>query len=524
MTRIATSISWPGTLVLLLDLVNPLRDPSLTVAAVLTFLEEVGQPDSVWWVAAVALINLLVVRITVRLVTLAVLGCLLFFRSGRNRKTAGAGVVQGERTMDPYTFTYRDVLFRVFFGYPNRYHMYYGIQAERSGEQAYGWIRYARLDLVEAQIECLVFFEGAGWLRAVFASPDDNGWAVTPAFGPSSCQFSVAPEDAFLLRLAEWMLADYRLRFYDLVALLEAGDEPPADYRILWYYELCRACEINPCEEPTPRELAAAFRLVEAHASFEVREHAARERRQAKLQRRALEMGRWNSWVSQHLLNLEKTSVFPIEKLRSLGCPVTFATSCHDVAVSYEPICLDGNQGTGYLETFADTTIAYVPREVAQRWYRERWQRERGPVGALHVLNCMLRSGGKGIDGDDYMSWVFAHEGEETLVALARAGAPINVSWHLVYTCAIASKYYRIPVAVLLEDEHYVGYGVPGIHHDGVQPEGPLQGEAWQRVLRLHGWVFFGEEERGIWPGAPDIADHQREVHRLYTGLPVVFG
>jgi len=524
-TRIASSLAGWNALVLLLDLVNPLRDPSLMVAAVLTFLEEVGQQDSAWWMlCGVALINLLVVRIIVRLVTLVVLGCLVLFRSWRDRIPAGAGAAQGEHTMDPYMFTYRDVLFRVFFGYPNRYHMYYGIQAEREGERAYGWIRYAKLDLGEAQIECLEFFEGAHWLRGVFAAPDDNGWAVTPTLAPPSCPFSVAPDDAFLQGVAQWMLVDYRRRFYDLVALLEHGYDPPADYRLLWYYELTRTCEINPCEEPTPQELVAAFRLVEAHASFEVREHAAHERRQAKLQRHAQEMGRWNTWVSQYLIDLEQTSVFPIEQLRSGGRQVTFTASRYDVAVTYEPICLDGDAGTGYLETFADTTVAYVPSEVAQHWYRERWQSERGPANALYVLNCILRSGGKGMAGDDYMSWVFAHEGEEQLVALARASAPIGVAWQLVYTLAIASKYYRIPVSVLLEDEHYVGYGVPGIHQDGVQPEGPLQGEAWERVLRLHGWVFFGEEERGSWPRERDIADHQLEVQRMYTGLPVVFG
>lgn len=524
-SRIAGSLSGWGALLLLLDLVNPLRDPSLTVAAVLTFIEEVGQSDSVWWIAAVALINLLVVRVFVRLVTLAILGCLLLFRSLRGRHPGGAGTIQGERTMDPYMFTYRDVLFRVFFGYPCRYQMYYGIQAERDGEQAYGWIRYAKLDRMSAQIECLEFFEGSAWLREVFAAPDDGGWALAPALASASGACSVAPEDDFLQVLSEWMLSDYRQRFYDLIAALEAGIEPPPDYRILWYYELCRVCEINPCEEPTPRELASAFRLMEAHASFEVREHAALARRQAKLLRRAQELARWNAWVGQHLCGLERTSEVPLAKLRSGGPPVLFATSRYDVAVTYEPICLEGDKGIGYLETFAETTVAYVPSALAQRWYSERWQRERGPVGALHVLNCILRSGGKGMEGDDYMSWVFAHEGEEVLVALARSGAPVSVDWQLVYTLAIASKYYRIPVSVLLEDEHYVGYGVPGIHHeDGVEPQGPLQGDAWERVLRLHGWVFVGDEERGIWPGQRDIADHQREMHRLYTGLPAVFG
>ena len=60
----------------LLDLVNPLRDPSVTVALVLTFLEEVGQHDSWWWIGIVVLFNLLAVRLAVRLVTLTAVGCL----------------------------------------------------------------------------------------------------------------------------------------------------------------------------------------------------------------------------------------------------------------------------------------------------------------------------------------------------------------------------------------------------------------------------------------------------------------
>ncbi len=46
----------------ILDLINPLRDPSLTVAAVLTFIEEAGQHD-VWYIIIVmALLNWVAVR------------------------------------------------------------------------------------------------------------------------------------------------------------------------------------------------------------------------------------------------------------------------------------------------------------------------------------------------------------------------------------------------------------------------------------------------------------------------------
>ncbi len=46
----------------ILDFINPLRDPSLTVAAVLTFLEEIGQHEAWYWIIVVALINWLAVR------------------------------------------------------------------------------------------------------------------------------------------------------------------------------------------------------------------------------------------------------------------------------------------------------------------------------------------------------------------------------------------------------------------------------------------------------------------------------
>ena len=40
-----------------LDFINPLRDPSLTVAAVLTFIEEAGQHDPWYWYIVIALIK-----------------------------------------------------------------------------------------------------------------------------------------------------------------------------------------------------------------------------------------------------------------------------------------------------------------------------------------------------------------------------------------------------------------------------------------------------------------------------------
>jgi hypothetical protein len=46
----------------ILDFINPLRDPSLTVAAVLTFIEEAGQRDTWYWIIVIGLVNWLAVR------------------------------------------------------------------------------------------------------------------------------------------------------------------------------------------------------------------------------------------------------------------------------------------------------------------------------------------------------------------------------------------------------------------------------------------------------------------------------
>lgn len=52
----------------IVDFINPLRDPSLTVAAVLTFIEEAGQHDAWYWIILVGLLNWLAVRGVVWLV------------------------------------------------------------------------------------------------------------------------------------------------------------------------------------------------------------------------------------------------------------------------------------------------------------------------------------------------------------------------------------------------------------------------------------------------------------------------
>lgn len=510
-----------------LDWINPLRDPGLPVAAVLTFIEEVGQPDSCWWVVLVALVNLLVVRLVVRLVVLAAFGVLRLLSLALPTRRSGLAPVQGGGTMDPYVFGYRGVTFRVAYGYPERYRPYYCVQAERGQEQATGWVRYATLGLLEASIECLEFYDNPAWLRSALTLSNEGepeGWAVSCARGAGS-SLSVVFDDPLVEDLAAWIAADYRSRFSAIVALMEEGGPGlPADYCLLWFYELCAAADINPCEQPTPVELAAAFRLVEAGAAHEVREQAAAGRRQARLLRTAQEMARWNLWVGQNLIGLQPTTVFPAEQLRQGGTPVSFETSRYDLAVTYEPILVGGEKPGGYLEVVGDTLSAYVPPQVADLWYRERWRTDRRAESALFVLNGILRSGGKVLTGDDYLSWVYATEGEAALVALARAGAPIVVPWQRVHFFGIASKFYRVPVSVLLGDEHYVGYGIPGIPRErDWEAALPLSRELWDQVARLHSWVVFGDEERGAWPCKEDIVAHQLEVWRMYSGLPVAF-
>ena len=46
----------------IIDFINPLRDPSLTVAIVLTFIVEAGQHDPWYWIIVVALVNWVAVR------------------------------------------------------------------------------------------------------------------------------------------------------------------------------------------------------------------------------------------------------------------------------------------------------------------------------------------------------------------------------------------------------------------------------------------------------------------------------
>ena len=431
--------------------------------------------------------------------------------------------------MRPCVFHSRGVTFTISYGYPSLCHLYYAVEAKRGEERALGGVRYARLDRAAAQVECLEFFdEDTQWLREAFCQPAaPDGWEETSqSAAPSSPTLAVVLEDTLMEQLGSWLAADYLARFHEIVATIEAGgNEPGPEYRLLWYYELAREAEINPWEEPTPAELVEAFRLVEAHASVEVRKNAAQTRRHARLLRMAREMERWNTWASEHLAGLSRTTVFQAELMRQGGDPVTFATSWYDVPTTYEAVLINEDGSLGYLELFGDTILAYVPPDRAERWYAERWQTERDAKSALYVLNCMLRSGGRGVAGDDYVSWVFAHEGEDALAGLAREGAPIEVSWQAAHCYALASKFYRIPLSITCGgDEHSVGYGVPGIHSGRMPDAEPLQGELWEQTLRLHGWVPLGHEEQAVWPRQADITAHQLEVRRMSSGLPILFG
>ena len=65
----------------ILDFINPLRDPSLTVAVVLTFIEEAGQHDDTWyWIIMIGLVNWLAVRGVVWLVVNFTFACTFISR------------------------------------------------------------------------------------------------------------------------------------------------------------------------------------------------------------------------------------------------------------------------------------------------------------------------------------------------------------------------------------------------------------------------------------------------------------
>lgn len=399
-----------------------------------------------------------------------------------------------------------------------RWALDYMVTASSQGRVARGWVRSWRAGAGRVVVDCLDFDDPPPWLWAALArAAGRQGEALARPSGAARVPtLSVVLGDEVLAALGAVLARDYRRRLVQVLAQIEAGEALPADYTSFWFAELCREAEVCPDEQPSPRELVEAYRLVEAQASLEVREHAARVRRRARLERRARELARWNAWVSENLAGLVETSVFPLAPVqRSGGAPVTFATSRHDQAVTYEPLALKDGTPAGFVERAGDREVAYVPPALAERWYSERWRSERGGACALWVLGALLRSVGVGAWEDDYLRWIARREGVARLVELARAAAPVEVSWRQVVLAALASKAYRIPLSCHDGETPVVGYGVPDL---GPASHVPLEGERREQYLRLYGWVELGDEARGPWPRPEDLADHQREQRRLVAG------
>lgn len=220
------------------------------------------------------------------------------------------------------------------------------------------------------------------------------------------------------------------------------------------------------------------------------------------------------TWVGKHLAGLVRTSVFPREQLASRGAPVAFARPQSELTVTYEPVALATGESVGFVEVVGDQEMAYVYPALAERWYAERWRAEQSAAGALQVLGAMLR-GGLGVERADYFEWVSGQEGVERLIDLARSATPVEVRRHQLTLVSSASKAYRIPFAVQLGEDRFIGYGMPGI---GPASDLLIQGEQREQFVRLFGWVAMGEEERGPWPQSEDLAAYQREQQRLYAG------
>lgn len=66
----------------LLGLINPLHDPSLTVALILTFIEEIGSPDPIWRVGLMLLLNWVAVKAVVWVVVNFAFAAAFLLRKG----------------------------------------------------------------------------------------------------------------------------------------------------------------------------------------------------------------------------------------------------------------------------------------------------------------------------------------------------------------------------------------------------------------------------------------------------------
>jgi hypothetical protein len=410
--------------------------------------------------------------------------------------------------------------FSVGWGVPSCGRISYPAQARWAEETLHGWVQFVRLDRAGCQVRGLAF-PTAHATSSLIAHLDlladgSDGWQIEHA--PADSLMLVLPPCGVREQLAGSIAQDYRAQCSAVVAAIAAG-HVPADYARVWYFLLCHEAAIDPREEPTPQELVEALRLCDMAASTEAKEAASFRRWQARRQRRRAAWARHQAWRERHLLGLVPTSIFPASVLRLADPSHSLSFGC-DPVVTYFPFVLEGGRH-GYLASCGERWLAYVVPAVAEGWYQERWQEERSPAASLALLAHLLRPGAGREEHADYWRWVVLHEGEEALVERARAGAPIEIPARAIYPVARASKVYRIALAVRL-DEHegghrVVGYGVPGLVPEAQAPTPAGRGAAWERTLRLYGWVPPGQEERGPWPHPADLfAEEEAEEDDLF--------
>lgn len=238
---------------------------------------------------------------------------------------------------------------------------------------------------------------------------------------------------------------------------------------------------------------------------------AAKEAAQREAEMIASEGKRWRWWVKRNLTGLVGTTVFPPEVYGNVsGEGVRFRIG-YSAEVTYQRITVGG--ATGWLErSISGAVIAHVPPAVANKWYRQHWETHRSPERALWILNRLLSPW---LFKDDYPDWVGVNIGKEGLVALARSGAPIPVKRGEAWAYAVASKCYRIPIAVEVYNakskrfERQVGYGNP------------------IALSSVEVWVPLGQENRATWPSPQEIAwlerMHEEEKRRRGRTVMEIF-
>lgn len=230
-------------------------------------------------------------------------------------------------------------------------------------------------------------------------------------------------------------------------------------------------------------------------AKKEAERKAAEEAAQREAEKAAREERRWDLWVKKNLAGLVATTVIPLEVFSGVAREAYhFNAKWYSGGVTYRRFTI-GNVA-GWLEYYGNAAVAYVPPAVADRWYRQRWEANRGPEHALLILNRLLSISAF---GDDYAEWVSKNVGKGKLVDIARSGAPIPLELGKVWAYAAASKCYRIPIAVDVynaktrQRERWVGYGAPN-------SSDPIEA-----------WVPLGQENQATWPSPQEIAQLERE-------------